>query len=328
MMPATTAVLSDLYAPIREDLRAVERLFDTELHSNLAFVNELCASIRSYRGKMIRPALLLLVGKAIGEVTRAHGTAAAVVEMVHMATLVHDDVLDEAEERRGQPAVHHLAGNVAAVLLGDYLISHAYHLCSSLGDERVSRAIAATTNVVCEGELMQNHLRACTNVSEAEYLEIIRRKTGALTAVACELGARLGGADADVIASMREFGLRAGMAFQIVDDVLDFSGNAEAVGKTLGRDLALGKVTLPLIHALHLGGETMARRVRAVLEPASGVGAGDLRPLLEEAGSFDYARTMASECVAQARSQLEALPLSEARAGLAALAEFILRRQF
>ena len=146
--------LADLYAPVRDDLAAAAELIDDELASELPLVNTLCASVRSYGGKMLRPALLMLSGRATGELSESHRTLAAVIEMVHMATLVHDDVLDGADERRGQPTVCAVNGNVAAVLLGDYLISHAFHLCSSLCDQGASRRVGAATNTVCEGELL------------------------------------------------------------------------------------------------------------------------------------------------------------------------------
>ena len=185
--------LTDLYSPIRDDLAVVERIFDEEIASDFDFVNGFCDTVRSYRGKMLRPAMLLLAGKATGELSGAHRTLAAVVEMVHMATLVHDDVLDEADERRRQPTIASIAGNTTAVLLGDYLISHAFHLCSGLQSQYASRRIGATTNLVCEGELLQNHHRGDLDLTEETYLQIIRRKTGTLTAVSAELGAKFAG---------------------------------------------------------------------------------------------------------------------------------------
>ena len=177
--------LQELYAPVRSELAATTRIFDDELVGEFPFVNEFCAAVRSYRGKMLRPALLLLSGKAAGCLRRQHPTLAAVVEMVHMATLVHDDVLDEADLRRQEPTVAAVSGNVSAVLLGDYLISHAFHLCSGLESQYACRRVGATTNVVCEGELLQNRHRGDLELTEDVYFSIIRRKTGALTAVAC-----------------------------------------------------------------------------------------------------------------------------------------------
>jgi octaprenyl-diphosphate synthase len=324
----TRAVLSlpDIYAPIRDDLAAVERLFDAAIASDHPFINELCGTLCSYRGKMLRPALLLLTAKAWGQVAKSHRTLAAVIEMVHMATLVHDDVLDEADERRRQPAIRAVAGNTAAVLLGDYLISHAFHLCSTLDGSHACERIGATANTVCEGELLQNHHAGNSRLTESEYLAIVRCKTGALTATACELGASFAGADAGAVQEARSYGLHVGTAFQIVDDVLDLLGGAEETGKTTGRDYALGKMTLPLIHALGRADSA----ARAALLDRFGVAAADprrLRALLEATGSIDHALAEAARCITRALTCLETWPPGAARASLTTLAEFILRRQ-
>lgn len=334
MFPVTlspaTAPLWDLYAPIEADLCQVTRIFDDELRGECDFVNRLCDRVRAYRGKMLRPALLLLCGRACGRVGPAHHTLAAVVEMVHVATLVHDDVLDQAELRRRQRTVNAEAGNVSAVLLGDYLISHAYHLCSSLDSQYASRRIAAATNVVCEGELMQNHLRGCADLSEAQYLSIIDRKTAALTAVACELGAQMAGAEPATVQAMQRYGRSAGMAFQIVDDVLDVTGTDERMGKSLGRDFDLGKPTLPLIHFLRKADRLEREWMLQAMQPGphgERLGARrELRRRLESAGSVEYALDAAHDCVAAALSALESVPASDARASLTAMAEFIMQR--
>ncbi len=323
-----TIQLAQLYAPIVDHMREVERVFDGELVCDLPFVADLCDTVRSYRGKMLRPALLLLSGQATGTLTDAHHTLAAVVEMVHMATLVHDDVLDRADERRRQPTVGAIAGNEAAVLLGDFLISHAYHLCSSLGDQYASRSVARATNIVCEGELLQNHFCKRLAIDEAEYFEMILRKTGALTGVACELGAWGSGAEADVVAALGQFGQKAGVAFQIVDDVLDIVGDSAKVGKTLGLDWTLGKMTLPIIHALTHASQDVAADIRASLDAPERAGRDQLRTWLEETGSIDYAVSVARAYTAQALAGLEVLPPSEAKSSLSAMAGFIVVRHF
>ncbi len=320
--------LVDLYAPIREDLATAQRIFDEELSCDLPFVNDMCDTVRSYRGKMLRPALLLLSGQATGRITTHHHTVAAVVEMVHMATLVHDDVLDGADHRRKKPTIAATEGNTAAVLLGDYLISHAFHLCSSLPSTQASRRIGAITNIVCEGELMQNQRRGDLELSEHDYLEIVRRKTAALTAISCELGAHLAGADPSTVKAMYEFGEQAGIAFQIMDDVLDLIGDADVVGKTLGRDLAQGKLTLPFIHALeHVDGphRTISTRVLDGAPPATPT---EIVKRLQASGSIDYAVSWAKKHVDSALLQLEPLPESDARQSLVRLAEFITGRAF
>lgn len=327
-MSHVTLPLTDLYAPIRADLAEVEGIFDEELCTDVACVRALVSRIQAYRGKMLRPALLLFVGRAAGEIKRDHHVLAAVVEMVHMATLVHDDVLDEAEQRRGQPTVNAMAGNVAAVLLGDYLISHAFHLCSSLDSQEASRLIGSTTNRVCEGELLQNHYCGDDRLNEADYIDIISRKTAELTATSCELGALASGVDREVVRAMRSYGLAAGIAFQIVDDVLDIVGQEEQVGKSLHLDLDLGKATLPTIHCLAHADSDTSERLTQVLRTGHYRGNGRLRSWLEQTGSIDYALSVARSYVSNALGQLEVLPPSDAKAALGALAEFIVTRQF
>ena len=320
--------LGNWYASIQDDLERTKLIFDKELVSDLSLVNEFCLRVRAYRGKMLRPALLLLSGKACGELTHEHHTLAAVVEMVHIATLVHDDVLDEAGERRGRPTICSTDGNVAAVLLGDCLISHAFHLCSSLESQFASRRIGATTNIVCEGELLQNHLRGRDTVDEAAYFDIVRRKTGALTAVACELGSQFAGASPEVVRAMAEYGMSAGVAFQIIDDVLDVTGERETIGKTLGLDLALGKLTLPSIHCLAHADAHTKSALRDVLSGRRAFTREEAGGWLEATKSIDYARSVAANHVEHALQHLNSVPPGDAKDSLVAMARFIIDRQF
>jgi octaprenyl-diphosphate synthase len=326
-MAEMSATLTDIYGSIREDLAEVERVFDDEIASQVPCVRELCAHIHGFRGKMLRPALLLLCARACGRVTGEHHVLGAVVEMVHMATLVHDDVLDEADERRRRPTVNAVYGNVSAVLLGDYLISHAFHLCSSLDSQRASRIIGATTNRVCEGELLQNFHRGNAALDEAQYYDLIGRKTADLTAASCELGAMYAGAAPAVVRAMREYGYAAGVAFQIVDDVLDVVGDASKVGKTLHIDLDLGKATLPTIHCLANASEDVRRTLSGAIATGPAALNGQLRGLLETTDSLNYALAAARRQVDHALAQLEAVPPGEARSALTTLASFIVERQ-
>src|SRR6478736_2025604 len=239
--------LIDCIAP---QLAAVEKRFLVELSSDLPCVNTLVKHVSRFRGKMLRPTLVLLAGKACGELSDAHTVIATVVEMVHMATLVHDDVLDEAELRRKGATINHLRGNEAAVMLGDYLISHSFHLCSGLDSQLASRLIGRTTNHVCEGELLQIDNRNNLDLDEETYLEIISRKTASLCAMSSLLGAEFAGASKAVVGQMELYGLSLGIAFQIQDDILDIVGDTGTVGKTLGIDLEKQKMTLPVIHFL------------------------------------------------------------------------------
>ena len=265
---ATTGLLDQLTECIAPQLRAVDLLFTRELRSELPCVNTLIRHVSRFRGKMLRPVLVLLSGKAAAhksELTDAHVVIATVVEMVHMATLVHDDVLDEAELRRKGATINHLRGNEAAVLLGDYLISHSYHLCSSLDSQMASRIIARTTNQVCEGELLQIENRNNYDLTEETYLRIITYKTAILTAACCRLGAMLSGADALTVKQFETYGMSVGIAFQIQDDILDIVGDTRTVGKTLGIDLAKGKLTLPMIHFLATAPHEHRQLLRSLL---------------------------------------------------------------
>lgn len=260
------------------ELADVEARFANELCSDLECVNELVGHVERYRGKMLRPTLVLVTAMAAEperpRTAEAHRVLATVVEMVHMATLVHDDILDDARLRRRGTTINHLAGNEAAVMLGDYLISHAYHLCSSVGDEGISRLIAQATNTVCEGELLQLANRNNRQLNERVYFEIIRRKTASLCGTCCRAAAMVSSADDAVGDALHLYGEKLGLAFQIVDDLLDLTGDEQTVGKTLGRDLEKGKLTLPVIHALAHADSPQRAELKELLT-AFGHGAAD-----------------------------------------------------
>src|SRR5215207_209413 len=282
-MDTSLSTLTECIAP---QLASVDELFRRELSSEIACVNTLVKHVSRFRGKMLRPILLLLSGKSCGELTDAHVTLGTVVEMVHMATLVHDDVLDEAELRRKGATINHLRGNEAAVLLGDYLISHSYHLCSSLGSQFASRTIARTTNQVCEGELLQIDNRNNLDLSEETYLQIITRKTATLCATCCLLGATFAGAGEARVGQLETYGLSLGIAFQIQDDILDIVGNPQTVGKTLGSDVEKGKMTLPMIHFLRTAPPEHRLLLRSLLQ-SNGPDKGErIRNLILPSGSI------------------------------------------
>src|SRR5262249_25288331 len=206
--------------------------------------------LQHYRGKRLRPALLLLTARACGRVTPAHHTLAAVAEMIHTATLVHDDVLDDAALRRHVQTVNAGWGNQTSILLGDYLFTHAFHLSSTIGDARACELIGEATNRVCEGELHQVCERGNLDLTEAEYLDIIDGKTAELTSCCCRLGALYSGATTGVVEQLSRYGRWLGVAFQIADDLLDLVGEERTTGKSLGTDLDQQKLTLPLIYLL------------------------------------------------------------------------------
>lgn len=323
------AQIANLTESITPQLQAVEKLFVAELRSDLDCVNTLVRHVSRFRGKMLRPCLVLLTGKACAPAAPlgdAHVTIATVVEMVHMATLVHDDVLDEAELRRKGATLNHLRGNEAAVLLGDYLISHSYHLCSSLGSQYASRVIARTTNEVCEGELLQIHNRNNLDLDEPTYFEIIRRKTAVLCATCCGLGAKLSGADDATVRRLEEFGLSLGLAFQIQDDILDIVGDVTTVGKTLGIDVEKGKLTLPIIHFLRTAPREHRVLMRSLLESREPDKGEKIRNLILPTGSITYARDAARGLVDRARTAVADLDASDARHALDTMAQFVIDR--
>lgn len=326
---------------IDDDLVRVRRLFARELGSDLPCVNELVEHTQRYHGKMLRPMLVLVTAMAVepdpATTDEKHLAAAAVVEMVHMATLVHDDILDEARMRRGGATLNHLRGNESAVMLGDYLISHAYHLCSSLGSPQISRMIAHATNTVCEGELLQLANRQNLDLDEPTYFQIITRKTASLCGACCRIAAELSGCPRDQADAVYKYGETLGIAFQIIDDVLDLTGDPATVGKTLGLDLAKGKLTLPLIHAISASRgpirEELVGLLRAQNDPAlsdqdAAAGAQRVREILASVQSLEYARDRAVKLTDRAKAGLvDHLEDSSARAYLLRMADTVLTRR-
>jgi octaprenyl-diphosphate synthase len=316
---------SDMFSSIRQDLAEVERILAETLDNPRPCVNRLVAHLEYYRGKRLRPALLLLTARACGPISAAHHVLGAVVEMIHAATLVHDDVLDEATVRRHVATVNAGWGNQTSILLGDYLFTHAFHLASSV-DARACRIIGQATNLVCEGELRQGTQRGNWTLSEEEYLDIIEGKTAELTACCCRLGALYSGAPAEVVESLTRFGRWLGIAFQITDDLLDLVGEERITGKSLGTDLELQKLTLPIIHLLDQARAEAASRLRQILSSPHNHKREVLRPYLDESGAIDYACRRAEEFAVQARSELLCLPASEWRSILEMLTHQVVHR--
>lgn len=324
-----------LSAPVAAELKRVDALFERELTSDLPCVNTLVRHVGRFRGKMLRPILLLLSGKAVApraDLTEAHVTLAAVVEMVHMSTLVHDDVLDEAELRRKGATLNHLKGNEAAVLLGDYLISHSYHLCSGvdapppLEQQWAARTVARTTNRLCEGELLQIHNRSNLELNAETYYEIVRRKTGALTAASCLIGGRFAGASEETGELLYRFGELLGMAFQVQDDVLDLAGDVREVGKTLGIDAEKQKLTLPLIHFLQNAPREHRELLRTLLRSNEPDRAERVRQLVLPGDSLQFAQREAHRLTSEAAGCLIDLPDSPAKSILQAACGFVVAR--
>ena len=325
------AVQTPIAAVLARQLEQVTVTFEQQLASEMSAVNALCMHVEQYRGKMLRPTLVLLSGlAAAGEpcdgsrLTDKHRILAAVVEMIHMATLVHDDVLDDAQMRRGGATVNHLSGNETAVILGDYLISNAFHLCSTMGDPAINLALGHVTNTLCEGELVQLHHRNDYSIDEATYFEIVLRKTASLIGECCRLGALLSHADEKLCKTMHSFGTLLGIAFQIQDDLLDLMGEQRVVGKSLGKDLDKGKLTLPMIYCISSADQ---RERGEMLKSIAQRDAQRIRDRLLKNGAVERTVAAAHSRIEQAKSLLPEMPSSEARHLLASMADSMVARQ-
>jgi len=320
--------LAEAYASIASELAEADRIFASELASRYAHVRRLVEHCSELRGKRLRPALLLLTAQACGGIRPEHPVLAAVVEMIHTATLVHDDILDDAVVRRHAATINAEWGNESAVLMGDYLFTHAFHLAASLETTLACRLIGRATNLVCEGEMLQVHHRGNLDLDEDAYLTIVRGKTAELTAVSCRLGAHYAGASAEIVDSLDCFGRDLGVAFQIADDVLDLWGEERTTGKTLGTDLEKQKLTLPIIRFLATANDDDSTRVRELLNHPSAEARRDLRPFLEDSGALQYSWERATEFAESAQHAQEHLPESSARTSLRQLAGDVVRRAF
>jgi len=308
------------------ELEAVEQILRAELDSSNPYVRDVFAHVTRFRGKRLRPMLLLLSASASGCVTQEHRVLAAVVEMIHMATLVHDDVLDEADTRRHVATVNARWNNETSVLFGDFLFTHAFHLAASLESTRACRLIGRATNIVCEGELSQIRERGNLDLSEESYLRIIDAKTAELCAVCCRLGAGYSGADEAVVSSLEQYGRALGVAFQIADDLLDLIGTEQETGKTLGTDLEKQKLTLSLIRLLSQATEPNAGQIRDLLSRPNAQSQAELMPYLEQSGAIDYAVRRAREFSIVARGHLDCIADSPGKEILIEMAEFAVRR--
>jgi octaprenyl-diphosphate synthase len=323
---AKTGGMSHLYAPIMPDLAEVESVIQRTLTSSRHGIARLLHHLEHYRGKRLRPALLLLTARACGRITPAHHVLGAVVEMIHTATLVHDDVLDNATLRRHVPTVNAGWGNQASILLGDYLFTHAFHLSSTLDDVRACRIIGEATNRLCAGELHQICQRGNLSLTEEEYFDIIDAKTAELTACCCQLGALYAGMSDDVIERLALYGRFLGLAFQIADDLLDLVGDEETAGKSLGTDLEQQKLTLPIIRLVSRSEPEQAARYRAILRSPENHKRENLGADLADSGAFDYAQHKAEDYAARALALLECLPPSPSRSILETLTERVVHR--
>ncbi len=312
--------LRAIQALVAEEMVAVDALIRRRLASDVVLVNQIGAHIVGAGGKRLRPMLVLLAARAMGYRGEDHHQLAAIIEFIHTATLLHDDVVDESDLRRGRKTANALWGNAPSVLVGDFLYSRSFQLMVELERAQIMRVLADTTNAIAEGEVLQLlHVRN-PDTDEAAYLQVIERKTAVLFAAATRLGALLAGADESTQQALHEYGLQLGFAFQIADDVLDYTADGETLGKNLGDDLAEGKCTLPLIHALaHADAATREHMRAAVIEGDVGAMPMMLRAI-RASGGLDYSATKAHEHARRAQAALHGLsdsPWLEALHGLA-----------
>lgn len=320
------AVWKRIVEPVQPFLDAVSRRLEEQVG---AFDPEISAYARyalSNQGKQLRPALVALAANAAGRTTDDHVTVAVVIEMVHLATLVHDDVMDAAEIRRRRPTLAANWGNEISVLVGDCLFAHSLKLAASFPTPVICRAVASATNTVCSGEILQTHRRLNFAVSRAEYFKVLGMKTAELFALSCELGALLAGAGAAERTGLRDYGMALGTAYQIYDDCVDVFGSEASVGKSLGTDLASGKLTLPILVVLERASAEEKARLRELVEAWRPHHIEKVLALLRQHDALKESRRVIFQYLADANKALAVLPESEGRAALTTLGEFLGRQ--
>jgi octaprenyl-diphosphate synthase len=320
--------LEKLFKPIEADMQAVDALILQRLHSDAGLIKQIAEYIVNAGGKRLRPALVLLSAGALGYGGTRHRELAAIVEFIHTATLLHDDVVDESDLRRSRKTANILFGNAPSVLVGDALYSRSFQMMVDVGDMRVMSILADATNIIAEGEVMQ--LMNCHNadVDEAHYLQVIRCKTAKLFEASSRLGAIAGGAGPETENRLAGYGNHLGTAFQLIDDVLDYSGSEAETGKHLGDDLAEGKPTLPLIYVMQHGTAEQARCVRQAIEKGGREDFPEVLAAIRATGSLEHARQQAEIEAARAQAAIEALAPSAHKDSLLELASFAVARTF
>jgi octaprenyl-diphosphate synthase len=320
--------LKNLKQLLAADMTAVDQVIRARLHSEVVLVNQVAEYIVNSGGKRLRPALVVLSANAFGYLGKFHHDLAAVVEFIHTATLLHDDVVDESELRRGRATASALFGNAASVLVGDFLYSRAFQMMVEVGEMRVMETLADATNVIAEGEVLQ--LLNChdADVDTENYMRVIHCKTAKLFEAAMRLGAILGKTSREDEVAAAKYGVHLGTAFQLIDDVLDYSADEQQTGKHLGDDLAEGKPTLPLIYAIQHGTTEQIAVVREAIEQGDVSKFPDVLRIIHETGALDFTRQQAQHEADVACAALAHLPDSEYKNTLLSLAQFAANRTF
>ncbi len=320
--------IDDVYALIEADQEAVDNVIRQRLHSEVTLVNQLGHYIINSGGKRLRPVLLLLSAQAFGYKGYHHIPLAAVIEFIHTATLLHDDVVDASSMRRGKDTANAIWGNEASVLVGDFLYSRAFQMMVEAGSMPVMEILANATNVIAEGEVMQ--LLNChePNTTEETYLEVIRYKTAKLFEAATRLGAVISGRSESEVESLSRYGMHLGTAFQLIDDVLDYSASSDEIGKNIGDDLAEGKPTLPLIYVMRHGNSEQVAIVREAIEQGGRDKITEVIEAVKQTGAIEYTANAAKLEAEKAISFLDVLPDSQYKSALLTVAKFSVDRSY
>ena len=326
--PLSPVSLESIRAPIAADMARVDEVIRRRLESHVVLIRTVADYIIGSGGKRLRPALVLLAANAHGATGEAKHELAAVIEFIHTATLLHDDVVDESSLRRGRKTANAEFGNAASVLVGDFLYSRAFQMIVGAGSLRIMKVLADATNVIAEGEVLQLLNVHDADTDEESYLRVIRYKTAKLFEAATQVGAILGDAPPEGERALAEYGMHLGTAFQLIDDVLDYSGDLHETGKNLGDDLAEGKPTLPLIYAMREGSESDRACIRRAIEEGGKSELVEVVETIHRTGALDYARQRAREEAAAATARLEGLRHSPCRDSLLQLAHFSVERKF
>jgi octaprenyl-diphosphate synthase len=315
--------LKTLLAPLADDMRGVDGVIRARLSSEVALINEIGGYIVNAGGKRLRPALVLLAARALGSRDEsAPRLLAAVVEFIHTATLLHDDVVDHSDLRRGRKTANAVWGNAGAVLSGDFLYSRSFQMMVEAGRPSVMKVMADTTNAIAEGEVLQLMNQGDPEVDEARYLRVIELKTAVLFRAAARIGAIAADAEPRIQEQLGAYGHALGMAFQMIDDVLDYTADPAVSGKAVGNDLSEGKPTLPLIHAMRTGSPADAQIIRSAIREGRADELERMLEIVERAGAIPYTRALAERHAADARDAIRDLPASAWRETLMELTRF------
>ncbi len=320
--------LSTILSPIKSDLLAVNEVIRASLHSEVPLVNQVASHIIQGGGKRLRPSTLLLVGGLFGPVRKEHHELAAVIEFIHTATLLHDDVVDQSTKRRNHKTANTIFGNAASVLVGDFIYSRAFQMMVKINHMKVMEVLANTTNTIAEGEVLQLLNIHNASIEDEDYLKVVYYKTAKLFESAAELGAIIGDADDNDIKVLAQFGKHMGIAFQLIDDVLDLSGNPEEIGKNLGDDLAEGKPTLPLLYAMKKGSDEQKNIIRAAIENGGLTELESVLNAVKETKALEYVRELAKEEIEKGEKLIQHITSSAYKDALLALTQFVTTRDY